>query len=337
MAAPITVACRALVYHAKTPRGRASLYAFSIGIFLAIIFSISIIKTADPCHPILDVFLNLAGALAIVGLVDFAIRFFEELAQVQDRDTFIAFFGKGRADGKYPAVFARAKLSGRLLYPPHTIPNENVYPKGIIHVISAEEVPPIADLDALFRTFGRQIEIKVDEFDREGNRLPKEDLLSIGLGFNNVTTTLSHESGLLFEITYDEFLSKDKVPWVKGNERTDDFHINLKPCGDRKPVRPSDVVGDKREYALIARILRHGQVCIVCAGHTAHGTASSLAYLSERWKDLFSQYGPGELVQKNMLALLSHQPDHREIGKLESLYFSVPGGDTEVRAPNCVP
>jgi hypothetical protein len=337
MARPITVACRALVDHAKTPRGRASLYTFSIGVFLAIIFSISIIKTADQSHPIRDVFLNLAGALAIVGLVDFAIRMFEELAQIQDRDTFIAFFGRGRADGKYPAIFSSAKLSGRLLFPPHTIPNENVYPKGITHVISAEEVPPIADLDALFRIFGRQIEVQVDEFDKERKILPKEDLLSIGLGFNNVTKTLSKESGLLFEITYDEFLSKYKEPWATGDERTDDFHINLSPRGYRDPVRPAAVVGDKKEYALIARILRRGQVCIVCAGHTAYGTASALAFLSERWKDLFSQYGPEELTQKNMVALLSHQPDRREIGKLEELYFSLPGGDTEVRPPNCAP
>jgi hypothetical protein len=337
MATTIDFARRALVDYGKTPRGKANLYLLLLGLVATILSAVFVTRQEPSApHPILEVCLTLAATFLAVGIVEMSAKIFEGLAREPHRDKFVAFFGQSAVTAPYMAVFSQATLIGKLEYPHSATTVEHAYPKGILHTIPYEEVAPIAALDRVFRTFGGSLKICVDTYSRDRDPIPKAGLLSIGLGFNNVTTALSFESKKLFEIKYVSLLSKDRNDNCPEAEdcRTDDFVINLKRGNDKETVRPAEIVGPERDYALIARIFKDSHPYVICAGRTAYGTASALEYLAESWMDLLDQYPTGYLSRKNMVAVISHPPERREKGEVAMLYFSSPGGDTESRAPN---
>ncbi|HZD32253.1 MAG TPA: hypothetical protein VE779_11390, partial [Candidatus Angelobacter sp.] len=251
-------------------------------------------------------------------------RLFEEMGQEPNREKFIALFGEKATTPGYGAIFSRARVVGKLEYP-HEIANaHNAHPKGILHTLPYEEVGPIGELDREFRKFGGALKIQLDKGD-EGDDLPHYGCLSVGLGFNNITTKLSRYCSKLFEIDYVPLLPKDRKRFPAGADIpkiSDDFVINHNGV-EAHPSKWVQVEGGE-DYALIARILHDGKPYIICAGRTADGTAAALKFLARHWLRIVGLYKEdrANLETDNMVAILSHQHELREPGELKAHFFA---------------
>jgi hypothetical protein len=254
-----------------------------------------------------------------VGLVECIITLYEELGQQRDLEDFRKFFGDGAINHSYKAVFPSAKVSGDLEYPHGEATAVRARPKCIRHVIAYEEVDAIGEMDRLFRHFGKGLDIGLDEYGREGKDLPEIGCLCIGLGFNNVTTALSRESNYLFKLRYGQVLNADSERFgLPAGTITDDFIID----SGGAEVHPRELVKDHEDYALIARILHAGRPYLICAGHTADGTAAALKYVARFWPRLLALCDHHDLNSHHMVTVLAHQRDRREPGTLHKPWLA---------------
>jgi hypothetical protein len=252
----------------------------------------------------------------------------EQRERAARREDFVAFFGAHSLEKEYKAVFfdgqlprlkdfvsysripcardifgvANLKLPRerrdlcvvRLDRKPRKMEKEDpcALPKGIRQIIPLKEFVEVMKLDREFRDLGgKGIIVEEDNF-REGSPdLPTNGCLSTGLGFNNLTVMLGDLSGA-YEVVY--------------KHRTDNF-CRFK---DRsaKPIWPRATSG--HEYALIARVLLPGRdhkliPYLVCAGHTADGTASACGYLADNWRDIWYRHCR-ERQEENMAVVMTH-------------------------------
>lgn len=246
----------------------------------------TVIKIPQQTNPKYALALSVGTSLLILGLVEIGAKTLEILRKNRDLPLFTKFFGRNVFDG-YKAIFLNARLPEfpqtsvantsnlnniKLVNPPKAA--NGTFPKGIDRIIPFEDIAAVLEIDRLLRSFGATLEICLDDYTRE-KPLPENGCLSIGLGYNNVTTRLSEISERLFTITYDH--------------ESDDFILGttLKPILD--PTK------DTNNYALLARVLvPKGETeyvtHIICAGHTAPDTVVACRYLAKNWKDLAHLY-----------------------------------------------
>lgn len=190
-------------------------------------------------------------------------------------------------------------------------------------MISFEEVTAITELDRLFRSFGKGLVIDVDRFDQAA--LPERGCLSVGLGFNNLTTRLSFHSKDQFRIYYRKLDERDaKRFFVKNspNRVSDGFTVR----DGEDQVWPRRILENPDEdYALLSRILYQDQPYVICAGRSAEGTSAALRYLAHNWLPLYEAY-KGQLKSENFATLVIHEFGcHNPLG-LKTPPFQADGG-----------
>jgi hypothetical protein len=244
-----------------------------------------------------------------VGLIEFLIIIFEEINQQKDRDNFVTFFGRGALTPDYRAVFSKLELerAGKLKYVHTRADEKKAQPKGLIHVVAFEELTSLAEIDREFKRFGRGLDVELDCYDEKTSTLPRAGALSIGLGFNNLTTALSEECNGLFEIRYE---APDGVEPVLGLADSTD-HVTIRD--GTNDIDPRNLVGNRHDYALIARVIYRSVPFVICAGHTARGTAAAYqGYISTK----------RDFQLNHMAAILSHVWDRHENAKLCATFFA---------------
>jgi hypothetical protein len=237
-----------------------------------------------------------------------------------EKQDFVLFFGQPSPDGMYPAVFLDGYLEpvkdkdgnstelGRVKPAKLTDERGNeirALPKGVRQIVPYQELVSVFRLEREFRRFGRRIEIRLES--EYSNHLPDYGCLSVGLGFNKMTSKLANISHL-YEIVYTE-----TIPGVS-DYTTDDFVITPEGGGRIEPR--AKVTGEGVEWALLARILVNkgamGPVpYLVCAGHTADGTAAACNFLADKWRSLCSS-NRDVLPEKHMAFILTHPKDDRD-------------------------
>ncbi|HXM40775.1 MAG TPA: hypothetical protein VN924_05955 [Bryobacteraceae bacterium] len=222
----------------------------------------------------------------------------------EEREDFVAIFGKQAVNSGYKVVFLDAKLPSKhssgptqrvvLSNPPPEAEACGALPKGIHHIVPFEELEGAVRLDQLFKRFGEGVEICLDRYYRGGDALPPNGCLSVGLGFNNLTSPrLSEASNSLYWVTYPG--------------GTDDFRIRDEGGTE---VDPSSRAPAGTEYALLARILvgPARTPYLVIAGHTGYGTVAACNFILERWREIVGHYKDHQkdLHEHHMAAILFH-------------------------------
>jgi len=264
------------------------------------------------------ILISIGGSLVVLSAVEIIFKVGEIYRA--DLSLFKDFFGTAAlsTDG-YLAVFLEAETAEwleekdkadqpktdaglnnvRIPHPPRNA--IGTWPKGIKHIIAFEDLDAVIRIDVEFRKFGGKLHVIVDEYsDHVRTRLPK-GCLSIGLGYNNVTSRLADLSKGLFEIGYTKTqYPSDYVGWKEND------------AAPYKEFQPND--GD--DYALIARVLNCKEQppapCIICAGHTATGTVVASEYLADHWDVLANLYlnqhpRPKKFEEHNMAVLLLYK------------------------------
>lgn len=238
------------------------------------------------------------------------------------RDHFQGFFGDGFLSSPYLAVFWDASLHvmsearycdlafGNL---PAEIKALNPLPKGVRHIIPLIEAQVLLDLVETFQHFGGRVGFEIDHYD-EGKPLPAQGCLSVGLGFSSLTRRLGKMSGLY------------QVCFMKVDGRfTDTFHIidghqEIHPEEEIKRYHKVHPQKPLMEYGLVARILNEEADSLtpylVCAGHTAAGTAAACRYICRHWWSLWRDH-EAKLRDHHMACILYHKKD-------EPLTFTTP-------------
>jgi hypothetical protein len=240
---------------------------------------------------------------------------------------FLFFFGRPDTDGAvYPAVFADLYLEpiqcikkaagdekvelGRIK--PVEENSKYKLPKGIRQLVPYQEIAPVYKLSRAFERFGRRVEIIVES--EISNRRPNAGCLSMGLGFNKLTWELGENSGM-YRVYFEGDYIEEPNPDGPADSRvflTDDFEI--RPDGIEEPTKPREEVQrlkiEGAEWGLLARILvnkgTRSVPYIVCAGHTADGTAAACDYLADNWSTLCRGKDRGDLETKHMAIIVTH-------------------------------
>ncbi|MGA2687983.1 MAG: hypothetical protein ABSE85_07935 [Candidatus Korobacteraceae bacterium] len=260
----------------------------------------------------------------------------------KERELFKAFFGEGALDTQgYKVVFLSAETPPwpvgvnrianqlKLCNPPEESAPESpegrvqTLPKGIFHIIPFEDLDGVLKIDREFAKYGGKLKMEYDNYREDITAdLPEKGCLSVGLGYNNVTTRLMKLSDYLFEVTY------------KDND-SDDFRLRRHYYKDR-PSGPHDyetiTARKNEEYALIARVLvpkggaEKPVPYIVCAGHTAKATVVACKYLATDWRTIaekFQEKGnlPDCVHEYNMGVVLRYTMGAKEAPRLDEPQF----------------
>jgi hypothetical protein len=170
-------------------------------------------------------------------------------------------------------------------------------PKGIHEIIPWRELEAVWEIDGVFQRLGSRMLLWPDRFQK--GEWPSEGCLSIGLGFNRLTVRLGDVTGA-YRVDYGDL--------------TDDFCI-FDDHGEVVDPRR----GNGLEYALLARVLLDSgsdepTPYLVCAGHTADGTAAACRYLGKRWRKLLQDHRE-VLKDHHMADILYHPRGERDLGR----------------------
>jgi hypothetical protein len=170
-------------------------------------------------------------------------------------------------------------------------------PKGIREIVPSQELEAVLAIDPIFQKFGGKIQIAADHFHKGGHTWPAEGCISLGLGFNHLTVEIG-------EIT--------KSYKVFYQDQTDDFFTYAED-GTKEAPRPET----SYEYALLARVLLdlgglEPTPYLVCAGHTADGTAAACQYLAKNWHQLWQE----KLKDHHMTAILYHKDGQPSVNQI---------------------
>jgi hypothetical protein len=264
---------------------------------------------------------------------------------------FLFFFGKHCLDETgYPVVFLDAELPALpltsseerdspvrvpcgersqdprlndliLCHPPTAVRNlkhDEPRPKGIRQVFPFRELELVLLLEKLFRQNGGSVILRKDDYSDDPEKViwPRTGLLSLGLGFNNLTISLGKPD--LFKVHYDERI---------GPHRTDDFIVfkeeykynpkdEIAEIDSEKIIEFKSLLKNSEQYALFARVLRETAVgheptpYLVCAGHTADGTAAACHFLVKNWKELVDKQRD-KLTDQSMVVVIAHPTGKR--------------------------
>jgi len=311
----LTTVRRSIRKSRETARAKVGLSLIAIGTLAVVLFG-----TILPGH---NVLMSLSVSILAVGFLDFLARFLEFLGQQNELDGFLGVFGTEAVNGKYKVVFFDGELPLKVgsdtivqVVLPHCPPEARkcgALPKGLRHIVPFEELDVVLKLDRLFRRFGDGVEICLDRYYESGEDLPRDGCLSIGLGFNNLTTSrLPAASDFLYRVSYPD--------------GTDDFRIYGENLAE---IDPHSLVDADHEYALLARVLVPSGAAkpipyLVCAGHTADGTAAACNFLVNNWKEILKHYleNGKALDHHHMAAVLTHPKGVRDVGqKMLRPYF----------------
>ncbi|MGA2902725.1 MAG: hypothetical protein ABSD98_02760 [Candidatus Korobacteraceae bacterium] len=258
----------------------------------------------------------------------------------KERELFERFFGPRASPKKdgYPAVFLRAKTPrwsdekttpnkpdgtkfdcktlneiaererpNNVELPNRPPESKGTFPKGLFHIVPFEDLEAVRIIDRLFSKYGTNLYMMLDPFDTNITKEPlKEGCLSIGLGYNNVTTTLMKKSHL-FEISYPN--------------GSDDFCLR-KFDDPNQPDGRSELIEIPKssdwDYALFARVLLEAGrgnrpiPYIVCAGRTAGATVVTCTYLANHWEEIAEKFRtagnfPDSLDQYHMATVFRYE------------------------------
>lgn len=170
-------------------------------------------------------------------------------------------------------------------------------PKAIREIVPWRELEAVWEIDGVFQRLGGRMLLSPDRFQK--GEWPPEGCVSIGLGFNRLTVRLGDVTGA-YRVDYGDL--------------TDDFYIFDQQGEAVEPRR-----GTGLEYALVARVLLDNgsdepTPYLVCAGHTADGTAAACRYVGKRWRKLLRDHRE-VLKDHHMAGILYHPPGERDWGR----------------------
>jgi hypothetical protein len=284
----------------STTEGKVQLVNALLGISI-MIWAQDLTKTQKSSADLREILMGLSFLFIGPAIFGIPIKLYEEVKCTRKVRDFRAFFGLTPSDKEYRAVFSafEFRANPHLTYRHHEANAKKAQPKGVIHGTAFDELTAISKMGKLFADNGVRLEIERDKYFNP-RFIPDSPCLSVGLGFNNLTTELSNSS-CMFKI---EYRNDEKYGFT-----TDVLLIRPEDPEAKEFKAPACDPGF--EYALVARVLYEGRPYVICAGHTGIGTIAALNYVSENWEHVIARFQsepePKNLREWHMAAVLHHQ------------------------------
>jgi intracellular sulfur oxidation DsrE/DsrF family protein len=249
-----------------TPRGCSLFIWFAIGLAgIVVTLSVPMLRTESTIKQIETVLYDVFGSLVTVLLVEYGIYALQKRNEQPDVKL---FFGENIYNTGITFVFASAKVDmanmqhGNM---PESVIG-NAHPKGISRLIAHNDIRCSIAITRMCEELHIPVHTEIDTCVKD-KELPRDTIISIGLGFNRATYALKEHSKV-FDIFYHEcrYFDSEQNKW------------------DKKP-------DDNYDCALIARIIgKNGTPHFVCAGRTAEGSEAAGIFLASRWRDILGYY-----------------------------------------------
>jgi hypothetical protein len=214
--------------------------------------------------------LSIVGGFVFANAVQLGTWIVQTLRDRVARRQFASMFGRDEIVGIVPEYVCSPELGAEKL-----VGNKPIRTTGVKRVVPTEDIQAAAKLAHFFDAEHMKFTIEGDSR-RPPNDIPKEAVITIGLGFNYVTRALFKYSGVAAEV-------------ITKNEFDRDAHASDFVVGGKSHPKAGDL-----DYALVARIpLRVDGItvpCFVCGGRTPEGTVAATTFLCEHWRRLFRLY-----------------------------------------------